>query len=153
MLVLLFLAAASALPPATEPQKFCGYYGGPFIAPCPNYGPQQRIRGIWYTGFEESGFVANATSARLSREIGEHGPDREGYLIFEGDEAVKAGVRYKGCTQAIALEFIGRESFSPWEHDPKFTVFIVDRLLSSRPLGKVRTLGLKGYDKECVTKQ
>src|SRR6185295_10593874 len=50
--------------------------------------PQERMRGIWYSGFEESGFVANATSAPPVRIISRRGnPEFDTLLELDEDAA------------------------------------------------------------------
>lgn len=113
--------------------------------------PGARMRGVWFTGFEESGFIADVDSVPPEREIGP-GANREFETFLEIDAA--AALRRIGqpamtrCTRAVAIEFIGRRSREPGPYYAGLRdhVVVVDRLLSARLLGTVATRNLPGYE-------
>ena len=124
------------------------------ISECTGMGPTQQMHGVWYTGFEESGFVPNVGSVPLVREISVHIHNPEFDTLLEID--ANAALRRIGqpstdpCTRAVAIEFIGRRSVKPgpyYASDDGHAV-VVDRLLSARLIGKVRDR-VNGRDRRC----
>ena len=113
---------------------------------CLKLGPATRMRGVWYYGFEESGFVPNVRTVPLSRRM--HVKWRELDTVLDVDleqvmqiRRVKLGLP---CTTAIAIDFIGREAVIPAEGVvlPRAKrVIAVDRVLDARLVGIVRTVG------------
>jgi hypothetical protein len=108
--------------------------------------PQERMRGIWYSGFEESGFVRGATSAPAVRVIGRDSRNPEFETFLELDEDAvwrRLGIPQDHMeTHAIALDFLGRRSrhagaYYASEHGH---VVVLDRLISARLLGPVESL-------------
>jgi hypothetical protein len=107
--------------------------------------PQERMHGIWYFGFEESGFVANATSAPRVRVIGRHGnPEFDTFLELDEDAVWRllGGPLDHIQTRAIALDFIGRRSrrAGAYYTGEGNHVVVVDRLISARMVGEVESL-------------
>lgn len=110
---------------------------------CLEFLPAERMHGVWFYGFEESGFIPNVDKVELTRDLmGGNNPEFEILLEIDRSQAIRDfGVPpiKNGCTQAIAVEFIGRRSAKsgPYYTGPKDDVIAVDRLLSARPLGIV----------------
>lgn len=107
--------------------------------------PQERMRGVWYSGFEESGFVANATAAPAVRVIGPDSVNPEFETFLELDDAAvwrRVGAPQDHMeTHAIALEFVGRRSKYPGAYysGEGNHVVVLDRLISARLLHPVRS--------------
>lgn len=125
---------------------------------CLSFHPAERMHGVWYTGVEESGFVPNADSVPLIRDIEGRNPEFETSL--DASDVRHDIIRLSGkpdrerCTRAFQLEFLGRRSktMSLKKNEISLVqqVIVVDRLFSAKYLGKVRTKGVPGYDSECA---
>jgi hypothetical protein len=114
---------------------------GPCVAPllgpeeavnC-DFGAQERMRGVWVRGFEQSNFLPGDT------QVPEMGYARRNHywLIFadgvQPDPAFRADFDKVRGTAAAAVEFDGRRSRAPGASP----VVIVDRIISMRVLGEV----------------
>ena len=113
---------------------------------CLKLGPAMRMRGVWYYGFEESGFVPNVQTVPLLRRM--HVKWRELDTVLDVDlEQVTRVRRVKlglPCTTAITIDFIGREAVLPEGSSVQPTanrIIAVDRVLDARLVGIVRTVG------------
>ena len=121
---------------------------------CLKFKPAERMHGVWYYGFEESGFLPNATSVSLDRDVAHDPmPEFNTLLDLDRDTAVRD---FKipamgGCTQAIAVEFVGRKSIGPEPETIGFKngVIVVDKVLSAHLLGNVRSKMPNGNIRRC----
>ncbi|MES2904047.1 MAG: hypothetical protein V4696_07665 [Pseudomonadota bacterium] len=114
---------------------------------CLPFGPPQRMHGVGYYGFEESGFVPDVRSVPLVRRLGQ-GPWRSGLIQLDvGIEQVMSRKRIAlglPCTTAIAIEFVGRRAVLPDSLQVRPTaeeVIVVDRVIDVKRVGIVRTVG------------
>jgi hypothetical protein len=108
---------------------------------CPDLLPAVRMRGVWVTGFERSGFVPDATEAPL---YSDPSPDRI-WLDFDDssppDPALRAELDKMRTTAAVAIEFVGRRSRSPGNYGHlggARDMVVVERIISARILGPLR---------------
>lgn len=113
---------------------------------CLKLGPATRMRGVWYYGFEESGFVPNVRTVPLSRRMHVKWRELDTVLDVDLEQAMRVRRVKLGlpCTTAIAIDFIGREATIPAEGGvlPRAKrVIAVDRVLDARLVGIVRTIG------------
>lgn len=125
---------------------------------CLSFLPAERMYGVWYTGVEESGFAPDANAVPLIRDIDGHNLEMETFL--DATDVALDVKRLTGepdrerCTRAFWLEFIGRRSAGMDLEENEIAivkqVIVVDRLLSAKYLGRVRTKGVPGYDSECA---
>lgn len=121
------------------PPKRAAQQSGPCIGPITDaglancdFGPAERMRGIWVTGFERSEYVPGGTGGRAD---GDPGPPRAWLAFAPGaypDPALRAELDGLRATAAVDIEFIGRRARPPG------AVVVVDRILSARSLGPVR---------------
>lgn len=116
---------------APSPRQAAGPCAAPVgpetIGNC-DFGPVQRMRGIWVTGFEVSAFLPGATAmpgrddARINRL----------WLTFAPgaypDPALRRALDSLRATGAAMMEFDGRQARNG-------DVVIVDRIVSARLLG------------------
>ncbi len=108
---------------------------------CPDLLPAERMRGVWVTGFERSGFVPDATEAP---RYDDPSPNRIWLDFADGsppDPALRAELDKMRTTAAVALEFIGRRSRGPGNHGHlggARQLVRVERILSARILGPLR---------------
>lgn len=111
---------------------------GPCVAPlnpsayetC-DFGPAERMRGVWVTGFEQSGFVPDATAIPAVDD-----PTRSRiWLAFAPgsppDPAIRAELDKLRTIGAVAIEFVGRRSRGANAD----RIVMVDRIISMRILG------------------
>jgi hypothetical protein len=101
------------------------------LANC-DFGPAERMRGVWVTGFERSDYVPGGTGGRAE---GDPGPPRAWLTFAPGaypDPALRAELDALRATAAVDIEFIGRRARPPG------AVVVVDRIISARSLGPVR---------------
>jgi hypothetical protein len=111
---------------------------------CMDMTPARVMRGVWFIGFEESGFVPDIDAVPLTREISRESVPPEFEIELNGDreEALRRmGVQEVVGTQAYAITFVGRRS-RPYRYaggGAGFPVVVVDALLTGRPLGRVTT--------------
>jgi hypothetical protein len=109
---------------------------------CLDFEAPKRMHGVWYNGFEESGFVPNVNTVSLDRDVvkDRHRPEFDTFLDTGDLDIRKFGIPpYRHCTQAIAIDFVGRRS---QKRGPYYTgtdnhVVAVDKLLSARLIGEV----------------
>ena len=125
------------------------------LSKCVELGPLKRMKGVWFTGFEESGFIPNADSVSLVRTADSVGAEFRTALELDASPVMKRlGLPTQDrCTRAVAIDFVGREAI---ERGPYYTgnndhLVVVNRLIGARYLGRVRTVGLPGYDLQCAT--
>ena len=120
---------------------------------CLKFGRPQRMHGVWFWGFEESGFVPNVRRVRLVRNLFDKQgmPEFTTYLEIDLPAALR---RIKvpqshGCTQAIAIDFIGRRSVKRGAYytGTNDAVIVVDRVIGGRFLGVVKSVGPPGWEK------
>lgn len=108
---------------------------------CLDLGPARVMRGIWFTGMEESGLIPDARAVNLRREMNRDGVGREfdTFLDIDEEEAWSrlGGPRPVG-TLAVAITFVGRRA-RPVERDDGIydETVVVDAVLSGRVLGRV----------------
>ena len=120
---------------------------------CLEFGPKQNMRGVWYVGIEESGFVPNANSVPLVRTIDQVMLD----TFLDADSVEKDVVRLAGrpnrdhCTRVYRLEFIGRRAQHPIESfwGKETQIIVADQIVSARYLGRIKTIG-GSYERECT---
>lgn len=108
--------------------------------------PAEVMRGIWYDGFEERGFVRNATTAPAQRVIGGRSVNAEFDTNFWLDrreaERVPRDARSGPGTRTVLVTFVGRRA-KPYRNrdgSPALPLIVVDRLLTWRELGTIETL-------------
>lgn len=113
---------------------------------CVDLLPQERMRGVWYRGSEESNFIPNATAAAAVRTRGIHWVNPEFRTFLEVDPALAAQVPpvppHDGIeTHAWLIDFVGRRARSPGTYytDEADHLVVLDRLISIRLLGPVVT--------------
>jgi hypothetical protein len=98
------------------------------LANC-DFGPAERIEGVWVTGFEQSQFVPAGTGGRDPKEA----PVPRAWLAFAPgvapDPALRAEIDKRGGANAVGIIFIGRRARAPGQ------VVVVDRIISARILG------------------
>jgi len=108
---------------------------------CLDLMPQERMHGIWYTGFELSRFVPGAVSPPAVRVVNMETvrePWNELDLPWEVSRRLWAAVPEAAYgTLAVRIDFLGRRS-KPRPGVPVTTI-VVDRVYSMRVLGTVRT--------------
>ncbi|HST37111.1 MAG TPA: hypothetical protein VLK25_10845 [Allosphingosinicella sp.] len=119
--------------------------------------PAQVMHGVWYDGFEESGFVPNVSSVPLYRVIGQDSvnPEFDTELHMEVHEA-RRRIRirpdeYAPETVAIAITFVGRRT-RPYRtpYGRQYQRIVVDAVLSGRVIGPVMTcVNLPDHESEC----
>jgi hypothetical protein len=122
-----------------KPPRRTAQASGPCIGPITDeglancdFGPAERMRGVWVTGFERSDYVPGGTGGRAE---GDPGPPRAWLAFAPGaypDPALRAELDGLRATAAVDIEFIGRRARPPG------AVVVVDRILSARSLGPVR---------------
>jgi hypothetical protein len=98
------------------------------LARC-DFGPRERMRGVWVTGFERSEFVPGGTGAMAP---GDPGPRRAWLAFAPGvypDPALRAELDALRTTGAVEIVFEGRRARPPGG------VVVVDRIISARSLG------------------
>ncbi len=115
--------------------------GGPCVAPLSpsafdncDFGPAERLRGVWVTGFERSGFVPGASAIP---DFGDPTPSRIWLAFAPGiypDPALRAELDKLGASGAVAIEFVGRRSRGA----NAGRVVVVDRIIAARILGPLR---------------
>ena len=106
------------------------------------------MRGVWYYGFEESGFIPGVRSVPLVRRFG-HGGWRSQRVYLDVDIKQVMGLKRLElglpCTTAIAIEFVGRRAVMPDSLQVRPTadeIITVDRVISAKRVGIIRTVGL-----------
>jgi len=105
--------------------------------------PQERMQGVWYSGFEESSFVPNATGAPARRIISR--ASVEAYMRTHVElevppaeiDRIAGDFRALPGTRAVLISFLGRRARPRRTADgtEAIPVIVVDRLLSARVLG------------------
>ena len=121
---------------------------------CVEYGERRLVKGVWYNGFEESGFVEGVRTAPLTREIGARDPSFQAHLYVPRGAVYRAmgspPIR-DGCTMAIYVEFLGRKAIrripAPVEGEEPF--FKVERVLKSQYLGRVSSYHDGELERDC----
>jgi hypothetical protein len=106
---------------------------GPEEAVNCDFGAQERLRGVWVRGFEQSNFLSGDTRVP---EMGYARRDHYWLILADGvqpDPAFRADFDKVQGTAAAAVEFVGRRSRAPGASP----VVIVDRIISMRVLGEV----------------
>jgi hypothetical protein len=122
-------------PPARRTVAQSGPCVGPLtdaaLAEC-DFGPAERMRGVWVTGFERSEYVPGGTGAHAEGDA----PVPRAWLAFAPgvfpDPALRAELDKLGTTAAVDIDFIGRRARPPG------AVVVVDRIVSARSLGPTR---------------
>lgn len=122
------LLGAPGRPGSLPPGPCVGPLSPDAMANC-DFGPPERIEGVWVTGFEQSQFVPAGTGARDPKET----PVPRAWLAFAPgivpDPALRAEIAKRGGANAVAITFIGRRARAPGQ------VVLVDRIVSARILG------------------
>jgi hypothetical protein len=124
--------AANGGLPAAPPRDAAGPCVGPILSDMLDrceFGPQERLHGVWVSGFERSEFVPGGSGARV-RDVPE--PQRAWLAFAPGvypDPAVRAELDRMRRAGAVEIEFEGRRS------RPAGAVVVVDRIVSMRILG------------------
>lgn len=113
---------------------------------CLKLGPAKRMRGVWYYGFEESGFIPNVRTVSLVRRAHVRWPELATVLDVDLVQVMQARRIKLGlpCTTAISIEFVGREAVLPVGGVVQPTakkIIAVDRVVDARLVGIVRTIG------------
>jgi hypothetical protein len=121
-------------PPAAPAPRASGPCEGPIMQDmlddC-DFGPAERLSGVWVTGFERSEF---ALGGRGGIAPGELPPPRPWLAFAPGvhpDSALRAELDKMRTTAAVEIVFDGRRARPPGE------VVVVDRIISMRILGPV----------------
>ncbi len=146
----------------------CGVREGDFIVQrryrdCVDLLESERIRGFWLVGLEESGFVPEGEAPPPVRILSDDrlGSEAPTWLDAGWPEQQRLLARVPepegvGDASVYAVEFIGRRARDPGEygHNGYYRhLIILDRLVSIRPAGKVRTriemLGLSCWIDDC----
>lgn len=117
---------AAQAPPA--PRRSCIAPVGPSnIGNC-DFGPVERMRGVWVTGFELSAFLPGETAIPTNRDPRLNGLSLAFAPGASPDPALRRALDALGTTGAAAIEFDGRRARNG-------EVVIVDRIISQRMLG------------------
>ena len=122
---------------------------------CQEYGERRIVKGVWYNGFEESGFIEGVRTVPLTRDL-EDRSDRS----FDAHLDVPRGRIYRsmgsppirdGCTMAIYVEFLGRKAIRriPAPIEGEEPHFKVERVLKSQYLGRVSSYHRGELDRDC----
>jgi hypothetical protein len=112
---------------------------------CLEFLPQERMRGVWIFGLEESGFLPGATTAPAERTLtrGSHFPEWDFFVELDFEQVLRTLEALPATTRsrAFAIEFIGRRSRDTTTaiNGEATRVIVVDRMLSSRYLGDIVT--------------
>ncbi|MBV9882588.1 MAG: hypothetical protein JO276_06225 [Sphingomonadaceae bacterium] len=109
--------------------------------------PAEVMHGVWFTGFEESGYVDGVDTVALRREIDSRSrnPEFETWLDIDDRAALsRLGLPRRSLrSRAIAIMFVGRRQRTPPQPDADghapLAVVVVDAVLSGRLLGYVTT--------------
>jgi hypothetical protein len=110
---------------------------------CLELEPARVMRGIWFTGMEESGYIPGVQTVNLHREMNPRSvnPEFETFLDIDEDEAWSrlGGARPEG-TIAVAITFVGRRARPEHRDDGIYDqTVVVDAVLSGHVLGRVTT--------------
>ena len=113
---------------------------------CLKFSPPRRMQGVWYYGFEETGFVPNVRTVSLVRRPHVKWPELDTVLDVDLAQVMKARRIKLGlpCTTAIAIDFVGRDAVMPvgGVAQPRAKrIIAVDRVVDARLVGIVRTDG------------
>ncbi|QDP19031.1 hypothetical protein [Sphingomonas xanthus] len=114
------------------------------FASCLEYGRVKPMRGVYYSGLEESRFVAG--DSRINSKPANHDlPSYDPWLSVDDDAVLgRTGnpQRVPGCARAFYLEFDGRESLRrvPEHESHRFKVVMVEQLREAKFLGYVRAM-------------
>ena len=109
---------------------------------CLEFGERRIVKGVWYNGFEESGFVEGVRTVPLTRVIGAGDPSFATHLHVPRGSIYRAmgspPIR-NGCTMAIYVEFLGRKAVRriPAPVEGEEPVFKVERVLKTQYLGRI----------------
>jgi len=116
----------------------------PFNSACMDYGAPERIRGVWFSGFEEGRFVEGAKSLPKKK------PRYRTHLasISNTSDRVVPNISGRTCNEVFYMEFIGRRAvreygragvhkLGPGMADDEIEVIQVDRVLNWTSLGFV----------------
>jgi hypothetical protein len=115
---------------------------------CVDLLPPERMHGVWYVALEESGFLPGATTAPAQRyrATDRELPENETWLDVDDWNAAlrQAGPLPGGYgTLALAIDFVGRRPRNTegrrYGHGGAPRLVVVDRIISIRPLRRVRT--------------
>ena len=118
----------------------------PYNVGCLEYGLPERMRGVWYWGFEESSFLKDATTVSLTRDIRwEDRPEYDAHLTFRDNgefEKVHMPEGRGGCARAVYLEIIGRPAMRGFSKrgrglSEEVEVIQVEKVLDSKFVGFV----------------
>jgi hypothetical protein len=115
---------------------------------CVDLLPPERMRGVWYVALEESGFLPGATTAPAQRYWATDRPLPEHEIWLDVDH-MDAALRQAGPLPeghgalALAIDFVGRR---PRNNEGSYghgggarKLIVVDRIISIRPIRRVRT--------------
>lgn len=126
-----------AAPPAAPPQDCMN---GGYAEDCVPLLPAEHMRGVWVTGFEQSGFIPGATGTPGRDDV----RAQDIWLTFARgatpDRSVWAQRDERGGWAAFAIEFEGRRSAGPspnggYGHlNGAQNLVVVDRIISLRLL-------------------
>jgi hypothetical protein len=122
-------------PPSEPTPRASGPCEGPIMREdlenC-DFGPQERLSGVWVTGFERSEFALGGRGAIAPGDP----PLPRPWLAFapgvHPDPALRAELDKMRTTAAVEIIFDGRRARPPGE------VVVVDRIISMRILGPTR---------------
>lgn len=124
---------------------------------CMDFLPAEVMRGVWFHGFEESGFVPDVDHVPLRRVLrsGTRNPESETFLDIDAEEALRrlGGSECRG-TCAYAITFVGRRTRDAGNYysGEGTHVVAVNAVLTGRLLGRVTTrVCLRGH--ECIDLQ
>lgn len=124
------------------------------VIDCREFGPKHVFKGVWFDGFEESGFIEGVKTVPLIRDLdGGHGSFATNLFVPAGriNQSIRRPPIRNGCTMAIYVEFVGRKAVRriPREIEGEEPLFKVERVLASHYLGRVSsTLGGK-MERDC----
>jgi hypothetical protein len=121
---------------------------------CAEFEAPRRMRGVWYTGFEESGFVPNVDRVPMRRDVlKDPTPEFHTTLLANDDPMLESiSRRATGRAMVVAIDFVGGRSIEVTKipNGGKYSMVIVDRVRSARVLGEVQScLKLPGRTEKC----
>ena len=112
---------------------------------CLEYGRRERFKGVWYLGFEESGFDKGARHARLARDLERDDNPEFGIWLTSTDLAdlTKFDIPEDkaGCARAIHVDFEGRRAVRrvPPPMQRKVAVISIEHVSDAKFIGFVAT--------------
>ena len=121
---------------------------------CAEFEPPHRMHGVWYTAFEESGFVPNVDRVPMRRDVLKDPTPEFNTTLLPNDDPTLERIREQETGQAlvVAIDFVGGRSVevTKMPNGATHSTVIVDRLRSARVLGNVTScVTLPGRPEKC----